>query len=114
MSQTPYEMTMAALSEVNPRVAATLEVIGPNRAGDPMIGLLGFMSGNDCTDLARAANLAHTQAGTDGWERMADRDRAVHIQMFGGWRNPSEKWATRVSDAKIIYRLAIRLTEELA
>ena len=105
---TTHDMTLAALSEVNPRAAAALRVMGPNRAGDPMVGLLGFMSGNDCIDLARAADLAHTRAGTDGWERMADRDRAVHIQMFGGWRNPSGKWADRVRDAVTRYQIAIR------
>ena len=108
--RTTFDMTLAALSEVNPRAAAALRVIGPNRAGDPMIGLLGFMSPGDCLALVKAADLAHKRAGTDGWrdDEWPLEQVARYVSECGGWRNPSGKWADRVRDAITRYQLAIR------
>lgn len=85
-----HEMTLYLLSEVNAPVRAALEELGPNRAGMPPIGMLGFMEFEDCHDLAKAADLAHMRNGTELWphvgqaERVEDLARAM--QDHGSWR----------------------------
>lgn len=64
---TPHEMALAALAEVAPAVGTALGVLGPNRAGDPPIGLLGWLPCDELVIACRAVDLAHRRAGTPGW-----------------------------------------------
>lgn len=83
---TPHEMTRMALMEGGHlRIVAALDAIGPNGAGDPPIGALGFMAPGDCEALCRAADLAHRHAATDGWEPMSIQARARFIARSGSW-----------------------------
>ena len=84
---TVYDMTRMALAETAPpRVLAAYDALPPNRAGDPVIGLLGFMSPGDCLTLVKAADLAHRAAGTDGWVPETVEYRARSIARRGAWR----------------------------
>ena len=111
---TTFDMTLTALGEVNPLVRFVLAVIGPNRAGDPMLGLLGFMDYDDRLDLVRAADLAHRRAGTDGWrdEGQTVEQMAEFISSAGGWRSPGEKWRQQVAQALVAYRQWPELNRE--
>ena len=106
-----FDMTLMALSEVNPRAAAALRVLGPNSAGDPMIGLLGFMSPGDCIDLVKAADLAHRRLGSEGWREdgWTVEEVARYIAECGAWRNQRQhSWRDRIADAVTRYQIAIR------
>ncbi len=83
-----FEMTQATLIEEGfPQVAAALAALGPNRAGDPPLGDLGWLPYADRFALARAANTAHCELGTVGWTFEGD-PAALSDAMFdrGGWR----------------------------
>ncbi len=83
-----FEMTQATLIEEGfPQVAAALAALGPNRAGDPPLGYLGWLPYADRFALACAANTAHCELGTAGWTFEGD-PAALSDAMFdrGGWR----------------------------
>lgn len=83
---TVYDMTRMALAETAPpRVLAAYDALPPNRAGDPVIGLLGFMSPGDCLTLVKAADVAHRSAGTEGWATNTVQDRVRLISRSGAW-----------------------------
>ncbi len=104
-----WELTRMAVAETAPpRVLAAYDCIPANRAGDPMIGLLGFMSPGDCLLLVRAADLAHRRLGTDGWEDTPDRARARQISRCGAWRDRSSTRRSEVVAAIAAYKSAIR------
>lgn len=106
---TVYEMTRAALAETAPaRVLAAYDAIPPNRVGHPVIGLLGFMSRSDLLILARAADLAHRRAGTEGWETQDEHVRARTIELCGSWRSASDTWQSALTEAREAYRQAIQ------
>lgn len=57
------EMARAALCEAGrPDLAPMLL---PNRAGDPVVGLLGFLSPDDLDVVMKACRLAHEHVGND-------------------------------------------------
>lgn len=89
---TVYDMTRMALAETAPpRVLAAFDALAPNRAGDPVIGLLGFMSPCDCLTLVKAADLAHRSAGTEGWAPQTVEHRARFIARGGAWRTNHDR-----------------------
>lgn len=106
---TATERALALLAEVNPPVAAALGRAGANRAGDPLVGLLGWMPAPDRLDLARAAFLARDPEDA--------RRRGVHYEgspfalaraiVEGAWLRP--RWAVdepRLHEAVLAYARA--------
>lgn len=102
---TVYDMTRMALAEsAPPRVLAAYDALAPNRAGDPVIGLLGFMSPSDCLTLVKAADLAHRAAGTKGWAPETVEHWACSIARRGAWRTNHSKALPAIN----AYKTAIR------
>lgn len=94
MTATAHDLTLMALAETNPRAYAALAAAGPNRAGDPPVGALGFMAPDDCLDLCRAADLAHRALGHDldtehhwPWHEAGPDALARLIARDGSWRH---------------------------
>lgn len=85
MTLSAHDRTLACLAEVNPRVYAALAAAGPNNAGDPPLGALGWLPPDDLADLARAAMMAH---GTTrpGWDWTDPHTLARYLADAGSWR----------------------------
>lgn len=86
---TVYEMTRMLLAETAaPRVLAAWDAVPPNRAGHPKIGVFGFMDGDDLYHVAKAADIAHRQANTEGWATHVESVEflVAAITTHGSWR----------------------------
>jgi hypothetical protein len=82
-----------ALAETHPAIVAALDVIGPNRAGDPIVGAFGFLPAEDRLALAKAADLAHRRARTEGWGWSTPEELADYMAVGGSWRRlVAEGW----------------------
>jgi hypothetical protein len=86
---TCHVLAVAALAEINPRVAATIDAIGTNATGHPLPGLAGWLPFQDRLDLARALMVVHAQPRGCGWENDTDAETlARDIWLTGAWRWP--------------------------
>ena len=104
-----WELTRMALAETAPpRVLVAYDCIPANRAGHPMIGLLGLMSPGDCLLLVRAADLAHRRLGSDGRAEQPDRIRAREVSRCGGGRDRTSPRRAETVAAIAAYKAAIR------
>jgi hypothetical protein len=96
---TAIELTVQALAEVNPAVAAAVEAVGPNSVGYPLPGWLGWLTRNDRVDLIRACCLAHTAIGETGWDTRDVDYEAMVIAYNGAWTHhePGQRmWHERI------------------
>lgn len=105
-----YDLTVMALSETHPAARAALEALGPNSAGDPPIGLLGFMYQHDRVGLCRAADMAHRHGGDAEWrtDGLTPDELADYIYESGSWRHAhATRWRERYERAAEVYSAAV-------
>lgn len=97
------------------RLAHVVKTLGPNRAGRPMPGLLGFMRRPHLLVVLHAVDLAHTAKRSPGWPRLTLDEHARGVIERGGWRDIDRcypetdapcgpRWRARYSDATEAYR----------
>jgi hypothetical protein len=104
---TVHELTVMALTEAGHRpVVAALEALGPNRVGDPSVGMFGWLLPEERLALCKAVILAHGHAGTPDFGHDDPAELADWIRDGGAWRNPSK--SREVMRAFVAYSAARR------
>lgn len=98
------EATVMLLGETHPPVAAALAAAGCTGDGYPNIGLLGWLPVEDRLAVARAAVVAHHQAGT-GWPHDCPTEVAWLIT-HGSWRLDEPEYVVRCDAAVVAYAQA--------
>lgn len=82
-----HEMTVAALMEGGqPAVAAALQAVGPTRAGDPPVGLFGWLDREERVALGKAMMLSHDAAGNEVGSESPE-EFASWVRSEGSWRS---------------------------